>query len=339
MVAREGEPSISVIVVGDRGFAVLHAIIACLAEQTIAHEIELLAVVPTDEEPPEGSETHFARFRAVAAGPITNRGRAAAAGVRLARAPVIAFTENHCFPEPDWAEALVAAHVAAGRPAGVAPAILNANPETLISWAGYAIAYARFHPGRPAGEIEDMPLHNTTYRRDLLMVRDNRLEELLAVESALQKDLRAAGERFLFEPRARAYHVNEVPFGLIVAALFSTGWRYGGNRGRRWWWPRRATYALVFPFLSIPITYNLLRQLIPVADAPRLSPSLIARVWLISVLHALGEAAGYALGPREHFPALEADEFTFVERLDGIAPSNPRIARYAQQMRTPEAGS
>ncbi len=36
------------------------------------------------------------------------------------------FTENHCFPDPDWAEALCARHEES-RVAGVAPAVLNAT--------------------------------------------------------------------------------------------------------------------------------------------------------------------------------------------------------------------
>ena len=44
-------------------------------------------------------------------------GRAYAAGVRTATAPLVAFTEDHCYPEPEWAEAFSAGMPPANGPA------------------------------------------------------------------------------------------------------------------------------------------------------------------------------------------------------------------------------
>ena len=71
-----------------------------------------------------------------------------ATAVVAATAPIVALTENHCFPDPDWAEKLVAAYD--GDYAGVAPAIGNANPETTLSWAMYGAGYAKFSIEKPS---------------------------------------------------------------------------------------------------------------------------------------------------------------------------------------------
>ena len=44
---------------------------------------------------------------------------------------VVAFGEEHCFPEPGWAQALIDAH--REDYAAVGPAMHNANPDTIVS--------------------------------------------------------------------------------------------------------------------------------------------------------------------------------------------------------------
>ncbi len=122
--------ALSVVVVGRDGFATLRPILECLAEQTIARRIEVIAVVPVDDpsaDPPPPSASAFRQFKTIAAGAISNRGTAAAQGTRHASGTIVAFTENHCFPSPDWAEKLIASYT--DDLAGVGPAIVNANPE------------------------------------------------------------------------------------------------------------------------------------------------------------------------------------------------------------------
>lgn len=58
---------------------------------------------------------------------------ARAAGIRQANAPVVAFVEDHSYPDPDWAERLIEAHRKLW--AAVGPVMMvNANPATMISW-------------------------------------------------------------------------------------------------------------------------------------------------------------------------------------------------------------
>jgi hypothetical protein len=86
-------PRPSVVIVGRDGMASLGPILLCLAGQTIAGEIEMIAVLPQHAAPPDAMAPWADRFhpvRAVSVPAIGNRGRAAAAGVRPAPAPVLA---------------------------------------------------------------------------------------------------------------------------------------------------------------------------------------------------------------------------------------------------------
>ena len=328
-----GDPRISVVIVGRDGIQSLRPILSCLCEQTIADRMEVIAVLPSDrfaDNALDAWSDRFRRVRTVATGVIGNRGRAAAAGVRVATAPVLAFTENHCFPDPDWAECLCCRHDES-RVAGVAPIILNANPESALSWAIYGAGYAAFATPGPSREIAEMPMHNASYRRELLVPLDNELEDLLGHEGNLQRRLRAQGHRFLLDPAARSRHINEATWSLVLGLNFANGRRYGGRRGQDWAWPRRAVYAALFPLLSANIAREALRRLRACDPPPPRRAGLIPAIWLESLAHAAGEAVGYLSGPRDEFGFVDEDEFMILERIGNRRISDARIAGFVAQ--------
>lgn len=320
-------PRISVIVVGRDGYRTLHPILACLAEQTVARDMEVIAILPAAEEPGPSAEAvgRFGAFTSVVVGLIGNRGAAAAKGVRHATAPVVAFTENHCFPDPDWAEILLA-HYDDGID-GVAPAILNANPETALSWGAYASGYGTFAAAGGVRDVGEMPLHNASFRKAALDARGNRLEELMSDERWLQRDIRVVGGRFRFVPAARARHVNEATYRLAVALNAINGRRYGTARARGWGRGRRLAYALGFPLLAVPVLRANLRRL-EGANGVRRGPKLHLDLALLSLAHTFGEAVAYLGWGKELFPFQDEEEFMVTERLAPERPRDPRIAGF-----------
>ncbi len=320
---------LSVVIVGRDGLRSLHSILTCLKEQTIAHRIEVLAVAPRalmPDAPPDEYAHAFGDLRFIAVDRIGNRGRAAAAGVRTATAPVLAFTENHCFPDPDWAETLVAEY--ADGVAGVAPAVLNANPASVLSWAIYGAGYALFADAHPAREIGEMPMHNASYRRALLEPLDSELEELLSDERNLQARLKDDGARFLFRPAARTRHINEATWRLVLGLNWINGRRYGGQRAKEWSIIRRVAYSAAFPLLSINVLRATLKRLGRIGSRPSVGARLFLLIWAQSLAHTLGEAGGYLFGPRASFEFLDLEEFMILERIAGQPPSDPRLSGF-----------
>lgn len=329
MAPKSETPAMSVIVVGRDGFATLTPILTCLSEQTIADRLEVIATLPESLEMPADIAaivSRFWAFKVVAVGPIHNRGTAAAHGVHLAQGDVVAFTENHCFPDPRWAEELLASH--ADEYAGVAPAIVNANPESTLAWASYAGGYVAFGAHQPAGLVDEMPMHNASYRRSLLVPLSNELGDLLADERRLMRRLKQDGAKFLFRPDVAARHINEANWRLVLGLSYFNGRRYGGRRGSTWPWPRRVAYAMAFPLLSAPLLLSTVRSVRPVAGRPPLLPKFLPTLWLQSLAHALGEAVGYIAGPKDTFDFVDEEEFMILERMGGKVPKDPRIARF-----------
>jgi hypothetical protein len=314
------DPALSVVVVTRDHLGTLRPIIRSLENQSIAGRIELVIVAPAETTGVPPSDA-FHSVRIVPVGPVTNRGRAAAAGVRQARAPVVALTENHCFPPPEWAERLLASH-AAGRSA-VGPAVLNGNPESTLSQAMHAFGYGRFHPSGAPGPIDELPLHNSSYRSDVL--QRAALEEELGDERVLQRELRARGEILHFDPTVVKSHLNEATWALVGAMCYYGGRRYGGTRSLGWPTWRRAFYGAAAPLLSLPIARNIWKKLPPPSELPR-GLGLVAVVWVGALMHAIGEGASYLLGPRVDFPVVESDEFLIRERLGGRPLTRPDLA-------------
>ena len=153
MIEREG-PAMSVILIGAAGLEPLRKTLRCLRGQTIGSRLEIVFVASSsadctiDEAELEGLWGH----RVVEIGPFLSSARARAAGVEQASAPLVAFGEDHCFPDPEWAESLVKAHEQPW--AAVGPVMINANPQTAMSWADFLMGYSSWIDPTPAGPIQ-----------------------------------------------------------------------------------------------------------------------------------------------------------------------------------------
>ncbi len=137
MSGAEDLPSISVVLPTTSDFASIATTVRHLRRQTIADRLEL--VVAAMARPDFLSDESACRGLwgvQVVHTEKESHGQACAAGVLAARAAVVAFAEDHCFPEPGWAEALLAGYTSP-EVVAVGPIFRNANPSTLVSWCDF----------------------------------------------------------------------------------------------------------------------------------------------------------------------------------------------------------
>jgi GT2 family glycosyltransferase len=127
-------PLLSVILPTCDDFSTIRLTVRALSRQTIRDKIELVIVAPVDDPGVDEKEVaEFARVTIVNGGPLRTSNISRSAGIRAACAPIVVLSEDHSFPDPDWAEALVKAHESGCAVAG--PVITNGNPKSLTSWA------------------------------------------------------------------------------------------------------------------------------------------------------------------------------------------------------------
>src|SRR5580704_3232009 len=127
------DAALSVVIATPDNYETIRLTMRHLEAQTSRHLIEIVVVGPAEQSirPPAEHLQGFHSHQLIAIGTVTSIGRANAAGVRHARAPLVALAEDHCFPEPGWAQALINAHQ--GPWAVVGPVVRNANPATTVS--------------------------------------------------------------------------------------------------------------------------------------------------------------------------------------------------------------
>jgi hypothetical protein len=271
--------------------------------------MEIVLVAPSAEKLRlEDSEImDFHGFRVAEVGPIASTARARAIGVRHASADIVAFVEDHAYPAPGWAEALINSHK--NGCAAVGPVMANANPQSSISWANFLIEYSPWLDPAKGGIADHLPGHNGSYKRKILLQYGDDLEIMLAAESILQWDLRGKGHCLYLEPKARTFHQNfSMPLSSI-SLRFHGGRLFAASRARCWPLWRRFVYTAGVPLIPwirlLRIVRELRRPGRPTYLLPRVLPTLIAGL----MVDAAGEMAGYAFGHGNAMSRLSDMEF------------------------------
>lgn len=308
-------PALSVVLACTDRYPTIAATLAHLAAQTIRERIEVIIVATSRAalELPEAAVVPFWGHDVVEIGVFDSIARANAAGARRARAPVIAFTEDHCFPEPGWAEALLQAHE--GPYAAVGPVVRNANPATAVSWADYLIGYGPWAYPSASGDAPFLAGHNSSYKKTVLLDYGERLEEMLAAETVLHLDLRARGHRLYVCGDAVSAHVNFSRARSWLAVQVHNGRVFAAARAREWSVSRRAFYALASPLIPLVRFARATRSLVALGRPATELARVLAVLCVGLILDGVGQFLGYALGPGRSERALAHYEFRRVDHV------------------------
>jgi hypothetical protein len=223
---------------------------------------------------------------------------ARALGVRLARAPYVAFLEDHCTPQAGWAEAVVQAFDS-GPWAAVGYAFINANPETYVSRGCMMADYGLWAVPHPDRQVRLLPGNNVAYRREILMGYGERMTYLLSPDFVMHERLRLDGHRLFLAGSAVAAHQNPTDIRFLLTANHAYCRLLASQRvrSRSWGLGRRWLYALAVP-VGAPLI-KMARAARILARRPRVLMQFIAALPVVIpafVWSAIGESLGYAVG-------------------------------------------
>lgn len=283
------KPRVSFVVPTDT-WGTIAEIVRTLESQTIASEIELVAVGP------DSLETGAARLACVTvvAGAKDDVPRAHAAGVAAASAPVVFLGETHAFPAPDALERLAAR--LEDPTVGVAvPRLTNANPATARSWAALLVAYGGWVTSH-ARDLETAAGFNSAWRRDLLLALGDDLPSVLGAGAGADLAARRAGWRIVAEPLATVAHRNVTAGTAWLRSRALSARAYAAARSASWPRIRRLAYAVGSPLLVPLITVRVRRSDGWLELGDRLPRHMTAAVFVLAIATAVGEGAGYAMG-------------------------------------------
>lgn len=303
-----------------------------LRAQTAVAQLELVVVgasqeqlqiaVASAQEPcrlPNGDLAgDFAAVQAVQFSRMGSLPAARAAGAEAARGDVIGFAEDHCFPEPGWAAALLEAHK---QDVGITgPRMACANPASTLSWVCLALHFGTAAIPGAQGESSAAPSHNSTFKRDVLFAAGQftggpassnepashpdpiaAIEDGMEMEYLFQQRITASGIRAWQESRAVTRHVNASRLLPAMTHALVGGWLYAAKRctAENWGLGRKLVQILLSPLV---VAAQLKRKLPILRALPRPRPpvwKMLPLALLLITLHTLGELWGSIVGLRD----------------------------------------
>jgi predicted dehydrogenase len=297
------------------GYQAIRTTLAHLRQQTVASKIELVMVGPSLESlaAPAEELSEFGAVVRVAIGPVRSIAHANAAGIRRARGRVVALTEDHCFPEPGWAEALLRAHEDGWSVVG--PVLRNGNPGSMVSEADFAIAYGPWMVPKGREEMQFLSGHNSSYIRDELLALGGRLERLMEAETVLHMEWSAQGRRLGVEPAAVVRHINYSLWRSWIKVQLLAGRLFGGLRAEGWPRRRHLFFAAASPLIPVVRLWRISREYTRFGRSMSGLLRILPALTLGLALDGFGQFLGYLIGPGEAMQRLTRYEFNRMEHV------------------------
>jgi len=289
-------PALSAIIVIPGEFDSTRRLVRYLQQQTICDQLELVMVLPKKSTMTLGPEllAAFWGYQVIETGPFQTINQARAVGIRQAKAPVVVLTEDHCFPIPGWAEALVNAH---RQPwAAVGPSFGLMNQHSYPVWAMFFLQYGRWIKPTPSGVMSDIAGHNSSYKKEILLSYGAELEKILEFEYALHQDLQRRGYQLYLESAAETFHVFIADRRTSLEANYVVGRLLAGTRANylpKW---KALLYCLTTPLLPPLRTYRVVKRIYSLGWQNKLLPGILPWLILYLLVTTWGEFNGYLFG-------------------------------------------
>ncbi len=258
----EARPSVSVVlVVGNQRARGARALASVLAQEALS-EAEVLLVDAGRSEHPPLPDSDQPVVRVIRPADRPSFGELRAAGVREARAPLVAFLEEHSEALPGWLAAIRRA--LEGPYAGAGGEVHNLNPGVGVSDGAWLTGYWRWHPPTTWREASIIPGHNSAYRRDLLLAYGAELGRVLQADVRLGWLLRGNGHRLVIDPAIKFAHGHTTTLYETCRGFYLWDRCFGHQRATGWSWPRRvlrAGVAMLSPIKRLAqLFWHLLRS-------------------------------------------------------------------------------
>jgi hypothetical protein len=291
-------PKMSVILVCLKASKTLAWVLEQLSLQTVARDLECLLVTTKSVSFDALLQQNFpfSSLRVIELAEISSEGEAKAAGIHAARAPLVAFLEDHTFPAPGWAQGLLEAH-SRGRYAAAGPVVSNANPFSWISWGSYLVYYGEMSYPQPEERIKYLPANHSCYRKELLLEYGERLPDMLEMEPVLHADLLARGYRLFQEAGSIAYHLNFSNLKYAAREYYHASRIFAAQRRDGWGLGRRLVYTAGSPLLPLVRMKRIAGYWAQGGWGITVFLKAFVPALILLAVGAAGEMLGYSLGP------------------------------------------
>lgn len=251
LVDVSGQPDASVVVCAYKSRGTIERCLESLLAQDSRTRTEIIVVESSGDGTADIIRERFPLVRLIESPHRLFSGAARNVGAQKARGEFLLFIDSDCVAEPSWTAKMVSA-LTTGDCTVAGGSILNGNPESAVSVAGYISEFSHFFPFGNPRFVDYLPTGNCAYRTQVFRKYAGfENEQPLYVDLMFNKALSRAGEKLLFDPDIRVWHWNRTALrehldhqwrrGRAAAVARRKGLLTGGEIVR-------------YPFLSIPAT-------------------------------------------------------------------------------------
>jgi glycosyltransferase involved in cell wall biosynthesis len=252
------EPRVTVVICAIAGADHIARCLEAVLAQQDAGPFEVLVIADPHLSGVDDLRPRFPTVRV-----IRNEGQStpieiASRALREATGEIVALTEDHCTPEPQWLRRLLAAHQD-GR-AAVGGAVETPHEGNPVTWAFYLVDYYRYMRPFAEGPVATLTVCNVSYRRD-------RLEAVRPIwaktyhETAVNTALAEKFGTLWIVPDAIVRTRRRVRLGAAVYERYAFGRMFACNRNAFGGsLLRRCLYAVLAPLLPPVIMWRMGRR-------------------------------------------------------------------------------
>jgi hypothetical protein len=221
-------------------------------------------------------------------------------GCRLARAPIIAVTEDHVAVPVDWGERFLAGFAAAPDAMAIGGSVENGATSTLVDWASFFIVQAMIVAPIASGPVGRLSgAVNVAYRAEALQDIDDH-GGLGTLDGLVQRDLRKRGALLVADDSIRVSHDQSLGVAPFTALHYHAARTYAGflrdqMDGQAWF---RFLGFWIVPYLRLARAVILLNRR---GYGPQVGRALPLMLWLLYA-QAAGHVMGFVAGPGDSPP-------------------------------------
>ena len=216
--------------------------------------------------------------------------RRRAAGLAFAQGRIVALTEDHAIPAPDWCKRILEAHKS---PFEVIGGAIENGVDRPLNWAWYYCDFGRY--GRPLseGNVHYASDVNISYKRESLeLVRD--IWQDIYQETTVNWTLKERGATIRFDPKLVVYQ-HRPPMSFLKALGERVQWArvFAETRVARVSGYRRFLYALTTPLLPVLLSVRVLRHMLRQSHGVNQFFTVMPLVLAFTIAWSWGEWLGY----------------------------------------------
>ncbi len=218
--------------------------------------------------------------------------------VRQARAPIIAFIEDHSYAEPQWAEEVLKAFANARVAAVNYTFTTPPGRATLLHRSILLAEYGPWMAPHPGGRIRTSASTNIAYSRKVLLDAIANDEGIFEAEFLIHRRILKSGYEIHLAPRATVAHQSWLTLKDACNANCSHRRVFASRRALVGNWGRGRRIAWAVAMASMPM-FQILRLAMSLRRRPALWGTFLIALPTLLIIYggsSTQEAAGYLFG-------------------------------------------